>query len=288
MKDNIIKNILDFILITIGALLAAIALDTILVPNQILDGGITGISIIISQLSKVPLGILVAILNIPFIYIGYRHLGKQFLIKGIYSMVMFSILLTSFHNIEPIIEDMLLATVFGGLLLGIGVGLVLRFGGCLDGTESVAMVLSRKTSLSTGQVILIFNLFIYGVAGIIFGFDRALYSLLTYFITFKIIDVVSEGLEQAKAAFIITDEAGEIADQIYHRLGRTVTIIEGKGLISGEKAVLYSVITRIEIPEFKQIIKEHNHSTFVTLTDVSEIIGNHIKSSNEDIQKQYY
>ena len=204
MKDNIIKNILDFILITIGALLAAIALDTILVPNQILDGGITGISIIISQLSKVPLGILVAILNIPFIYIGYRHLGKQFLIKGIYSMVMFSILLTSFHNIEPIIEDMLLATVFGGLLLGIGVGLVLRFGGCLDGTESVAMVLSRKTSLSTGQVILIFNLFIYGVAGIIFGFDRALYSLLTYFITFKVIDFVSEGIDQTKSALIIT------------------------------------------------------------------------------------
>src|SRR5699024_3180947 len=132
-------------------------------------------------------------------------------------------------------EQMLLATVFGGILLGIGVGVVIHFGGCVDGTESVALVISKKTTLSVGQVVLIFNLIIYSIAGIIFGLDRAMYSLLTYFITFKVIDFVSEGTEQAKAALIITDHGTDMAKEIYKRLGRTVTTIRGKGLISGEK-----------------------------------------------------
>ena len=121
-------------------------------------------------------------------------------------------------------------------------------------------------------------MFIYTLAGFIFGFDRALYSLLTYFITFKIIDMVSEGLEQAKAALIITDKYNNVAQTIYSKLGRTVTILDGKGLLSGEKSIMYCVITRIEIPELKRIISEEDHSAFVTITDISEVIGNHIKS----------
>jgi len=176
-------------------------------------------------------------------------------------------------------DDVLLASVFGGILLGAGAGLVVRFGGCLDGTESLAIVISKKTSLSVGQVVLICNLFIYTIAGFIFGMDRALYSLLTYFITFKVIDFVSEGLEQAKAAMIITDKGDIVSKEIYKRLGRTVTEIQGKGLISGKKTVLYSVITRLEVPELKRIVTSQDISAFVTITDVSEIIGRHIKSN---------
>lgn len=274
-----IKDILDYLALTLGIVIASFALESFLVPNLILDGGITGVSMILSQLTPLPLSLFILVLNIPFIYIGYKNLGKRFLIKAIYSMVMFSLLLSLFHHIPEFTDDILLATVFGGLFLGLGVGLVIRFGGCLDGTESVAMVLSRKTSLSVGQVVLIFNLVIYMLAGFIFGFDRALYSLLTYFITFKVIDMVAEGLEQAKAAMIITDKSAQLAQNIYNKLGRTVTIMDGQGLISGDKLVMYCVITRIEIPELKRIIADEDNSAFVTITDISEIIGSHIKKN---------
>ena len=169
------KTLISFIMLTIGTILAAYALEAFLIPNTILDGGVTGISIIISKLTKIPLSFLVLILNIPLIYIGYKNMGKNFLIKAVYSMVLFSIFLSYFGYFESVTEQILLATVYGGALLGVGVGLVIHFGGCIDGTESVALVISKKTSLSVGQIVLIFNLIIYSVAGIIFGIDRAMY-----------------------------------------------------------------------------------------------------------------
>lgn len=196
-------------------------------------------------------------------------------------MMCFSFFLSFFGNFIAFTEEILLATVFGGALLGLGVGIVIHFGGCVDGTESVAIVISKKTNLSVGQIVLIFNLIIYGTAGFIFGFDRAMYSLLTYLITFKVIDFVSEGLEQAKAALIITEKGTSLSKEIYKKLGRTTTTIRGKGLISGEKEVLYCVLTRIEVYEIKHIVEEMDESAFVTIIDVSDIIGNHIKSNNK-------
>ena len=284
MKTKIKDNyIISFIAITIGAFLGSIALNTLLLPNTILDGGIMGVSMIISKLSGFSLSILMLVLNAPFIYIGYKHLGKGFLIRAIYSMIIYSILIKVTEGFEPITEEMLLATVFGGALLGIGVGIVIRFGGCVDGTESVALVLSRKINLSVGQIVLLFNLIIYSVAGILFGLDRGLYSILTYFITSKVIDLVSTGLEQTKQAFIITEKGTELSKVIYKTLGRTVTTIKGKGLISGDKEVLYCVLTRIEIYELKKIVNSMDESAFITISDVTDIIGNHIKSNKKRI-----
>ena len=206
-------------------------------------------------------------------------MGKRFLARTVYSMILFSIFLEVFKGLEPFTEVMLLATVYGGLILGVGVGLIIHFGGCVDGTESVSIVISKNTSLSVGQVVLLFNLIIYTVAGFIFGFDRAMYSLLTYFITFKVIDLVSEGFEQVKAALIVTEKGTDMAKEIYKRLGRTVTTIRGKGLISGDKEVLYCVLTRIEIYELRHIAEEMDESAFITILEVSDIIGNHIKST---------
>ena len=279
------KYFISFFMLTIGAIIAALALETFLIPNTILDGGVTGISIIISRLSNIPLSILVFFCNIPFIYVGYKNLGLGFLIRAIYSMSLFSIVLHLFEVLAPFTDEMLLATVFGGIILGAGVGLVIRFGGCIDGTESVAIVISKKTNLSVGQIVLIFNLIIYTVAGFLFGFDRAMFSLLTYIITFKVIDFVSEGLEQAKAALIITDKGTSLSKEIYKKLGRTTTTIRGKGLISGEKEVLYCVLTRTEIYELKRIVESMDESAFVTIQDISDIIGTHIKS-NEKIKKE--
>ena len=168
--------------------MAALALELFLIPNTILDGGVTGIAILLHKIFHFPLSLLVIVLNIPFLFIGFKSLGKRFLFRTIYSMLCFALFIFFFEHIDPITEEILLATVFGGALLGIGVGLIIHFGGCIDGTESVAIVLNKKLHMSVGQIVLIFNLFIYTTAGFVFGLDRAMYSLLTYFITFKVID----------------------------------------------------------------------------------------------------
>ncbi len=277
--NKILKHwVVPLFFITVGAVIAAFALEEFLVPFKILDGGIVGVSMIVSQLSGLPLGILTIILNIPFVLMGFKRLGIRFLVKAIYAMVLFSVFLGVFKDMKAVTDKEILVVAFGGVLLGIGVGLILRYGGCLDGTEIVAMFLSKHVEFSVGQIVLFFNIIIYGVAGLLFGPDRALYSLLTYFITSKVIDIVENGMEQGKSVMIITDHGKDIADAIYTQLGRTCTQMEGKGMVSnGIKTVLYCVITRVEVPAIKKIINDADVSAFMTISDVSEIVGNHIK-----------
>lgn len=278
--------IVPIFFITVGAVIAAFALEEFLVPFTVLDGGVVGISMIISQLSGMPLGVLTIVLNIPFVLLGFRRLGMRFLIKAIYAMIIFSIFLSVFKDMKAVTDKEILVVAFGGVLLGIGVGLILRYGGCLDGTEIVAMFLSKNTEFSVGQIVLFFNIVIYGVAGFLFGPDRALYSLLTYFVTSKIIDIVENGMEQGKSVMIITDHGKDIADKIYSQLGRTCTQMEGKGMVSnGRKTVLYCVITRVEVPAIKKIINDADVSAFMTISDVSEIVGNHIKRKKAPAKK---
>lgn len=270
--------IVPLFFITVGAVIAAFALEEFLVPFKILDGGVVGISMIISQLTGFQLGVLTILLNIPFMIVGFKRLGIRFLIRSIYAMVIFSVFLSVFADMKEVTDKEILVVAFGGVTLGIGVGLILRYGGCLDGTEIVAMLLSHHTEFSVGQIVLFFNIIIYGVAGILFGPDRALYSLLTYFITSKVIDIVENGMEQGKSVMIITDHGKDIADAIYSQLGRTCTQMEGMGMVSnGIKTVLYCVITRVEVPAIKKIINDADVSAFMTISDVSEIVGNHIK-----------
>ena len=266
--------LLEFVMLTLGAVIAAFAIEEFLVPNTILDGGVIGIGIMINNLTGVALSILTIVLNIPFLIIGSRQLGKMFIVKAGYSMAVFSVFVEIFKPLENATSETILAVCFG-----LGVGIIIKFGGCLDGTETVAIMLNKKKDWPVGRLVLGMNLIIYSIAGLLFGFDRAMYSLLTYFITSKVLDMVESGLEQAKAAMIITDDAREVADKIYKQLGRTVTIMQGKGMISGNKTVLYCVLTRFEIGELKSIIKSIDSSAFVTVTDVAEIIGNHIKDN---------
>ena len=279
--------IVPLFFITVGAVIAAFALEEFLVPFKILDGGIVGVSMIISQLSGLPLGILTIVLNIPFVLMGFKRLGMRFLVKAIYAMVIFSVFLSVFKDMKAVTDKEILVVAFGGVLLGIGVGLILRYGGCLDGTEIVAMFLSKQVEFSVGQIVLFFNIIIYGVAGILFGPDRALYSLLTYFVTSKVIDIVENGMEQGKSVMIITDHGKDIADAIYTQLGRTCTQMEGKGMVSnGKKTVLYCVITRVEVSAIKKIINDADVSAFMTISDVSEIVGNHIKRKKAPVRKK--
>lgn len=276
---------LEMLMITVGAVVAAFAIEEFLVGCTILDGGVVGISIMLNTLIDIPLGIITFVLNIPFLIIGSRKMGRMFIAKSGYAMLIFSVSLQIFAPLKNMTEDYLLAVSFGGVILGLGVGLVIKYGGCLDGTETVAILLNRKFKWPVGQTVLIFNILIFSVAGFIFGFDRAMYSLLTYFITSKVLDIVENGMDKAKAAMIISNDAKEISDQIYKRLGRTVTIMEGEGLVSGKKAILYCVLTRFEIRELREIISSIDSSAFIAVSDVSEIIGTHMKAVREGVVK---
>ena len=280
MRKEKWKIVFEFLMISIGAIIAAFSIEEFLVPCTILDGGIVGVGIIINNLAGIKLGIVTFILNIPFLIVGSKKLGHIFIIKSTYAMMVFSVFLEIFAGFVNATAEYLLAVCFGGVILGVGVGLVIRFGGCLDGTETVAILLNRKYGLPVGQTVLFFNVFIYVSAGDLFGWDRAMYSLLTYFITSKVLDIVENGIDQAKAAMIITDDATEVSKLIYQKLGRTVTLMEGTGLVSGKKAVLYCVITRFEVNELKNIIHTIDTSAFVTVSDVSEIIGTHMKKTD--------
>ena len=280
MKKDIKDIILTIIMLTVGSVTAAFALEEFLVPNHVFDGGVTGISMILHNFIPLKLGVLVIILNIPFIIVGLKKLGKTFIVKAVYSLIVFSIMTGVFEPLKDATDDEILAVTFGGVFLGIGVGLVLRGGGVLDGTEIVAVLLSRKLSISTGQIVLIFNMVIYFVAGCVFGLDRGMYSLLMYFITSKVIDIVEIGWNNTKSVMIITDKGRVLADKIYEELGRTVTFMKGEGLVSkDEKDILYCVVTRAEIHELKHIINSVGGSSFSAISDVSEIIGRHIKTN---------
>ena len=276
-----LKNIRGYLCLFLGTFLAAVALEFILIPNKIIDGGVVGISIMASHLTDVPVSVYTFLLNIPFLFFGYKQIGKTFVAKSLFSIVSLSMWLAILGGRFLFTKDVLLASVFGGILLGIGVGVVIRFGGSLDGTEMIAIVLDKKTAFSVGQIVMFFNLFILSSAGLVFTPDRAMYSLITYFVASKFMDMMVEGIEKEKAILIITDKGDEIAQTITARLGRGVTFLEGKGGYSkSEKQVLYSVITRLEIAKLKDIIKVVDENAFVTVSDVSDVVGGKNRKKN--------
>ena len=274
-KRNFIKKeILRYIFIFIGSIIAAVALEIFLVPNNIIDGGITGISIIMSHLTGIPLSAFLIVLNLPFLIVGYKQIGKTFVLSSGFGILSLSFWVLVFKPVPGLTDDILLAAVFGGMILGIGVGLIIRNSGSLDGTEMVAIVLTRKSSFSVGEIVMFFNLFILSSAGLVFGWDRAMYSLLAYYIAFKVIDITIEGLDEEKAAMIVSDNSDEIAEAILARLGRGVTFIQGKGGFSKEpKTIIYSVVTRLEISKLKSIVYEKDENAFLTISDVFDVMG---------------
>lgn len=276
--NRIVKIIYKYILLLLGSAIAAVGLEIFLVPNNIIDGGVVGVSIISSYLTKLPLGIFTFVLNIPFLFVGYKQIGKSFVVSSLFSVATFSLFITVLHPVPGLTNDVLLATVFGGIILGAGVGLILRSGGSLDGTEIIAIIFSRRTFLSVGQIVMIINIVIFSLAALVLGWDRALYSMLAYFIAHKAIDIVIEGIDEAKAVMIVSEKADEIAEVITARLGRGVTTWEGHGGFSKEKnKIIYSVVTRLEISKLRSIVHEQDINAFITVHDVSDVTGGNYK-----------
>lgn len=264
--------------ILIGASLVSVGLEIFLVPNQIIDGGIVGISIILSHLTKWTLGIFLFLLNLPFLIVGYRQIGKTFAISTLFGVTIMSIGTTLLHPVPGLTDDPLLAAVFGGIILGVGVGLVLRYGGSLDGTEIVAVLLNKKTPFSVGEIVMFFNLFILGSAGFVFGWDRAMYSLIAYYIAFKMIDLTIEGFQESKSVWIISDNHKEVGDAIVARLGRGVTYLRGEGGYTGdEKKVVFCIITRLEEAKLKLIVEDIDPSAFLAVGNIHDVRGGQFK-----------
>lgn len=258
-----------------------IGIEEFLVPNNILDGGIVGISIILSHLTGVKLGVFIFLLNIPFFYIGYKQIGKTFALSTLLGIAVLSVTTILLHDVPVFTEDLLLATVFGGIVLGTGVGIVIRYGGSLDGTEIMAILANKKLPFSVGEIIMFINVFIFGTAGFVFGWDRAMYSILAYFIAFKTIDIVITGLDESKSAWIISEYHKEIGDAILARLGRGVTYLNGEGAFTGDnKKVIFCVITRLEEAKLKSIIEELDPGAFLAVSNIAEVRGGRFKKRN--------
>lgn len=274
-KLEVLRRVL---FITLGAALVSVGLEIFLVPNHIIDGGIVGISIMASYLTKVPLGLFLFVLNLPFLFLGYKQIGKTFAISTLYGVSVMSLGTFLLHPVPPLTVEPFLAAIFGGVILGIGVGMVIRFGGSLDGTEIVAIVFNKRIPLSVGETVMFFNLFILGSAGFVFGWDRAMYSLIAYYIAYKLIDITIEGFDESKAVWIISDEAKEIGAAIMSRLGRGVTYLHGEGgFTGGSKRVIFCVITRLEEAKMKSIVHELDPVAFLAVGNIHDVKGGRFK-----------
>ncbi|AGK53275.1 YitT family protein [Bacillus sp. 1NLA3E] len=277
-KLTLRKKIIRTIAITIGSILMATGLEIFLVPNHVIDGGITGISIMLAHITGLELGVFLFVLNLPFVYIGFKQMGKTFAISTVYGIIILSIFTSLFHPIPAFTDDILLATVFGGIILGIGVGIVIRNGGALDGTEILSILINKRVPFSVGEIIMFINLFILGAAGFVFSWDRAMYSLLAYIIAAKAIDTVVAGLEESKSVWIISDEAEKIGEVVNARLGRGVTFLRGEGAFTGDdKKVIFAIITRLEESKLKSIVADIDPSAFLAIADITEVRGGRFK-----------
>lgn len=274
-----LKLLQRIVMILIGAALMAVSLEVFLVPNGVIDGGITGISIMVSELTHLPLGVFLTLLNLPFLILGYKQIGKTFALSTLLGIVVMSIGTSLLHHVPALTPgEPLLGAVFGGLILGVGVGLVIRSGGSLDGTEIVAILLSEKSPLSVGQIVLFINVFIFAGAGFVFGWPNALYSMIAYYIAMKMIDIVNEGLDQSKSVWIISEKYRDIGSALTDRLGRGVTFLDGEGGFSGdEKKIIFVVITRLEEAKLKSIVEDWDPQAFVAIGNIHDVKGGRFK-----------
>jgi len=272
----------DVFFITIGVILAGFGLKGFLLPNSFIDGGAMGISLLISETTAISLSILIVIVNFPFIILGYSNLGKQFALKSILAIV--GLALTVHFIPYPLItSDKLLIAVFGGFFLGAGIGLAIRGGAVIDGTEVLAIYLSKKTGLTIGDVILIFNIIIFSFGAYVLSIEVALYAMLTYMAAARTVDFIIEGVEEYTGITIISIKSEKIRLMITEDLGRGVTIYAGKGGYGKhgstltEIDIIYTIVTRLEIASLQTEIDKIDKDAFVVMNSIKDTKGGMIK-----------
>jgi len=275
---EIIKNLT---LITLGILSAGLGLKGFLIPNNFIDGGITGISLLTANITSLPLPALIFILNLPFIYLGLKQVNRAFAVRTLFSILGLSLALI-FIDFPIITQDKLLVAIFGGFFLGAGIGLTMRGGCVLDGTEILALTLSKKISMTVGDVILVINIIIFSAAAYLLGIETALYSILTYLAASKTIDFIIQGVEEYTGVTIISDYPEKIKQAIIVTLGRGVTIYKGKrgfgkAGMPDDIDIVFTVVTRLELSKLKSEIEKIDDQAFVIQQNIKDTKGGMIK-----------
>ena len=281
LKLSIIRHIKDAILITLGIFSAAFGFKGFLLTNHFIDGGATGISLLISELAGVPLYVLIIVVNIPFIILGYKILGTGFAAKTAMAITGLAIVV-AFVHFPNITKDHLLIAVFGGFFLGAGIGLSVRGGAVIDGTEVLAIYLSRKLGTTIGDIIIIVNILIFSAAAYFLSIEIALYSMITYLSASKTLDFIIEGIEEYTGVTIISTHTEELSQMISEKLGRGVTIYSGKSGYGkkGKKQdidIVYSVVTRLELNKLNTEIEKIDPNAFVVMNSIKDTKGGMVK-----------
>lgn len=273
------KAFWSFAIITIGSLLTAVGLDMFLIPNKIAAGGVSGLATLAFHLFGSPVGLTMLAINIPLFIASVKALGPRFGIKTLYGFLTLSVFV---DLLEPVLtsptSDPLLASVYGGVITGVGLGVVFRAGGTTGGTDLAAQLALKYFSTSSGQALLFIDGLVIFLAGLVFSAELALYAMISVFISSRVIDVVQEGVGFGRAAFIISDHEQEIAEAVLNDLERGATFFEGKGAYSlNKKGILLTVVNRSEVSRLKKLVSEIDPSAFVIVANVNEVLGEGFK-----------
>lgn len=275
MKKEWLK---DIVLITAGAFIYAFGVSYFFVANKLADGGLAGICVILHYLFDINISVAYFVLNIPLIILGYKLIGGQFILKTFYGTTMTSLAFKIFQNYLGPMDDKLIASIFGGLIIGIGLGVIFVGGGSSGGSDILVKILNKFFDIPVGKAFLILDCFVLSVLGILFGRDIFMYTLVGIFISTKTIDVIQDGVDKAKAMMIISDKSSEIKEEIMKQTGRGITVINAKGgYTNNDKEVLYCIIGRYEVTTVKRIVKNIDRKAFVSITEVSEVLGEGFK-----------
>lgn len=283
-SKSLVTEAIYFTWIFFGAALAAFAIQVFLIPNRLIDGGIVGVAMICGKIfgnSYIPLFIL--LFNLPFLVLAYRFIGKSSLIHMLIAVFLFAISMVFFERIWPaeFHGEALEVVVIGGAVLGFGIGLIIRSGGCLDGTEILGIIVNKRTGFTVGQTVLACNIIIFGAAGFVFqDWHPPLLSLIMYMVAIKVMDTVIVGLDETKSVLIISAKSKEITESIIHELGLGLTIMYGRGGYSGdEREILYVIVERLQLADLKVLINREDPSAFVAVENLHEVAnGNHSKA----------
>lgn len=266
-----LKHLLGIIL---GASIVSASINTLIIPNQIADGGITGIAIILHYLFKWPVSWIILALNLPLFILGLKMVGRKFLIFSVLGVGILSATLSLTTHLPPLTHDTLLAAISGGVVSGIGMGIIFRSRGSLGGTDILAVLFARTTPFSVGQILLGIDAVIFIVVAILFKPEMAMYAMIYMFIATRVVDLVQEGLSHSKAVMVVTVRPQEIANEIMDKLERGVTLFQATGAFSGDaKQVVYCVISRTELSQVKEIVRERDPLAFVAISEVPEVVG---------------
>lgn len=285
----------NFILLTIAGIINAVGVTMFLAPVNLYDSGVSGTSILLSQLTPdcLSLSVFLLLINIPLFVFGWKKQGIKFTIYAIYSVFIYSISAFLIEEVLPVDvsfasplagQDLLLCAIFGGLISGIGSGMAIRYGGAMDGIEVMAIIFAKKIGMTVGTFVMTYNVLLYIICGITLNsWILPLYSIVAYAVALKTVDFLVEGFDRSKAAMIITGEADKICKVLSDEFKCGITVIEGKGFYSNsDKQIIYIVLNRFQIPKLKDLVHEVDHKAYITITEIADVFLNNKEKDNDE------